>query len=165
MGWDFWVDSMSQKTQAMRVLDGQNMKYEILVYPSGMRDAEEIAAHLNIPPDRVFKTLVVVREGKKPILALIAANKQLSLKKLAKEVSEKKVKMASHKEAENLTGLQVGGISPLALLNKGFTIFIDQPVTEQGSICLSAGLRGSQLLVNVPDLIKVVKPRIAEISD
>ncbi|HFE66321.1 MAG TPA: aminoacyl-tRNA deacylase [Chloroflexi bacterium] len=150
----------TNKTLAMKVLDGRKIHYEVVAYPSGMRDAEAIAQELGVPPEQVFKTLVVLPpEGygrnAKPILAVIPANRQLNLKKLAKLLGVKKVKMASHKEAETLTGLQVGGISPLALLNKGFRVYLDTAAREQAQIYVSAGQRGQQIKLSAVDLVKV----------
>ncbi len=157
------------KTLAMKVLDGRKIHYEVVAYPSGMRDAVEIARELGVPPAQVFKTLVVLPpEGygrnAKPILAVISAGRQLNLKKLAKLLGVKKVKMASHKEAEALTGLQVGGISPLALLNKGFQIYLDTAAREQGQIYVSAGQRGRQIKLSAADLVQATGAKWGEVT-
>ena len=156
---------MAQKTQAMRVLEGQGIHYSSMTYDKSERDALLIAAEIGIPPEEVFKTLVVVRQSNKPLLVMVPANRQLSLKKLAMQLGEKKVKMASQTEAERLTGLQVGGISPLVLLNKGFQIILDQSAQDHGEIVLSAGQRGIQLRIRVSDLIQVARPRVLDVAD
>lgn len=156
---------MAQKTQAMRVLEGQGLHYSIMTYDKSERDALLIAAEIGVPPEKVFKTLVVARQQKKPLLVMVPANRQLSLKKLAMLMGEKKVKMASHAEAERLTGLQVGGISPLVLLNKGFQIILDHSAQAHEEIVLSAGQRGIQLQIGVGDLIQVARPRVLDVAD
>lgn len=157
---------MTEKTQAMRALEGKRINYEVLTYPDGMRDAEEIANVLNLAPDVVFKTLVVLspEPGKKSMLVMLPANKQLDTKKLAEVVAVKKVKLASHKEAEQLTGLQVGGISAVALLNKPFAVYIDESAKRHTQICISAGKRGFQLKLGVEDLIKLTNARLQSIA-
>jgi Cys-tRNA(Pro)/Cys-tRNA(Cys) deacylase len=114
----------------------------------------------------VFKTLVVLppEPGKKPILALIPADCQLDLKKLAAAVGARKLKMATHREAEELTGLQVGGISPLALFNKGFAVAIDSTVTGLAQVCISAGKRGLQIQLAPRDLVKLTNARTVDIA-
>ena len=72
------------------------------------------------------------------------------------------MRMASHKEAEALTGLQVGGISALALLNRPFDVFIDRPATGLSHILVSAGKRGINLRIAVDDLIRVTRARVIE---
>jgi Cys-tRNA(Pro)/Cys-tRNA(Cys) deacylase len=133
-----------EKTQAMRALEGKRIPYEALSYPDDMRDALEIALLLNLPPAAVYKTLVVLppEPGKKPLLVMIPSDAQLDLKKLAAAVGAKKIRMASQREAEELTGLQVGGISAVTLLNKGFTVYIDRAAVRLDRICVSAGKRG-----------------------
>ena len=155
---------MTEKTLAMLVLDGQNVTYRVILYDSALRDAEEIAHQIGSEPSQVFKTLVVTRPAGKPFLVMIAADKQLDLKKMAREVGEKKVKMASQRDAEKLTGLQVGGISALALLNRGFSNCLDADASSHETVYISAGKRGLQLQVPVDDLIRISKARILPVS-
>ncbi|WP_420643360.1 aminoacyl-tRNA deacylase [Candidatus Leptofilum sp.] len=155
------------KTLAMRLLEGKKVNYQAIQYDASERDAEMIALQLSVPPEQVFKTLVVVPpDGSrhKPLLAVIPANYQLNLKKVAKLLGVKKVKMASHKQAEQMTGLQVGGISPLALINKGFAIYLDELALAQPHIFVSAGERGTQIRLTPADLRKVTKAKLADLS-
>lgn len=154
-----------KKTLAMKLLDGKKVPYEALSYPDNLRDAEEVAQALGLAPDQVFKTLVVSRTGPgKTILAMIPADQQLDLKKLAKAAGEKKLKMAAHVDAEEVTGLQVGGISALALTNRGFEVFLDKTADSFTEIVVSAGERGQQIKLAVADLIKITRARYADIS-
>ncbi len=138
----------------------ENVPHEVTTFPADMRDAEEIAARLNLPPGQLFKTLVVIRPNKgKPILVMIPADRQLDLKKVATAVSEKKLTMASHAEAEAITRLQVGGISALALLNKGFDIYIDDSAQAYPQIYVSGGQRGLDVKVGVTDLLRITGAR------
>lgn len=152
---------MTEKTQAMRALDGKRIPYEVLTYPDDLRDAEEIALLLDLPARSVFKTLVVLpaEAGKKPMLVMVPADAHLDLKKLAAAAGAKKLKMASHREAEQLTGLQVGGISAVALLNKGFAVYIDASARNEERICISAGKRGIQLQVPTEAVVKLTNAR------
>lgn len=158
------------KTLAIKVLEGKKIAYEIVPYPDHMRDAEAIAEVLGVPAGQVFKTLVVLPPGTsgraaKPLLTIIPANRQLNLKKVARVVDAKKVQMATHKEAEALTGLQVGGISALALLNKGFVIYLDAAAQIYEQIYVSAGQKGLDLKLKVVDLLQVTGAKIADLAD
>ena len=153
---------MTKKTLAMRVLDRSKVDYAVTAYPSNERDAERVATLMYVDPSLVYKTLVVLRAAGRPLLVMIPSNSQLDLKQIARSVSEKKVKMASHKEAESLTGLQVGGISVLALLNRGFVPLIDSQAKDQQIIYISAGKRGLQLSLSPIDLIYVTGARVID---
>jgi Cys-tRNA(Pro)/Cys-tRNA(Cys) deacylase len=87
----------------------------------------------------------------------------VDLKLLAAAIGEKKVHLPTEREAEQLTGLQAGGISPLALLNKGFQVVIDSSAEEHAEIHVSGGQRGLNIRLGVKDLIKLTNARVAPI--
>jgi Cys-tRNA(Pro)/Cys-tRNA(Cys) deacylase len=153
-----------QKTLAMKLLDGKRVAYDAVTYPATERDAMEVARHLGVPPAHVFKTLVVTRERGKPILVMIPADRQLDLKRLAGDLNEKKLHMATHQEAERLTRLQVGGISALALLNRGFQITLDEAARELEAIYISAGEKGINLKIGVSDLVSLTSARWVRVT-
>jgi len=150
------------KTLAMLVLEGKKIPYEIVTYPDSERDAEKIAVLLQVPGDQLFKSLVVARPPAKPLLVMLPADGQLDLKKLAAFTGDKKLKLAGHQEAEQLTGLKVGGISPLALLNKRFVMLIDATARRYEQIYISAGQRGINLKLPTAALIKLTQARAAD---
>ena len=149
----------------MRVLEAQDIPYEVFTYPPTRHSALEVAELVGVPPSQVYKTLVIQRERGKPLLVMVAGDRQLDLKKLATAIDEKKLYMASQRDAERLTGLKVGGISALALLNRGFDILIDQVAAEQRQIYVSAGQRGTNLYLSVEDLVRVTGARLVEATD
>jgi Cys-tRNA(Pro)/Cys-tRNA(Cys) deacylase len=156
-----------KKLNSMRLLEQHKVPYEAIPYgePNAFHDAVEVAEMLGVPVGMVYKTLVVEPVGSpKPCLALIAADRTLDLKRLAAVMGVKKTSMAAHKDAERLTGLQVGGISPLALTHKNWPTYIDQPALEYEHILVSAGQRGMQLRVPTAALIRIIKARAADIS-
>lgn len=161
---------MPAKLNSMRLLEQHKIPYELVEYPDDLRDAEEIAEVLGVPPFLVYKTLVVEPEGAgtpggKPFLVMIAAHRQLDLKRLAAVAGAKKVRMAAHKDAEALTGLKVGGISALALTHKNWIVFLDQPATEHQHILISAGQRGMDLRVPTMALVGLLHARLADIGN
>jgi Cys-tRNA(Pro)/Cys-tRNA(Cys) deacylase len=150
------------KTNSMRALDARKIPYQVFTFSPDIHSAAGVAEAVGLPTQEVYKTLVVARPQGKPMLIMIAGDRELDLKQVAQAVGEKKVRMASHNEAEALTGLQVGGISALALLNRPFEVFIDRPASELSHVLVSAGKRGINLRVAVPDLIRVTRARIIE---
>lgn len=155
----------SSKTLAERVLEKNRIPFQIHLYNSHERDAVKVASLLKIPAGRLFKTLVAVRARGKPVLAIIPADHTLDLKGLAATFGEKKMKMAAQAEAEKLTRLQAGGISPLALLNGNFDMVIDSACRSWESIFISAGQKGANLQIGVNDLLGLIDPTVAVISN
>ena len=146
----------------MRILEQQKVSYTVHEFPDTVHSAVGVADHVGCPPEMVYKTLVVLPARGKPMLVMIAGNRELDLKKVARAVGQKKVQMAPHKEAEQLTGLQTGGISALALLHKNFPVYLDQLALDLEYILVSAGKRGVDLELPVSDLIKVTKAKAIE---
>src|SRR4029453_10405639 len=116
---------MTKKLNSMRVLEVQGVRYEVLSFPDTIQAAVGVAAYYGLSPAQVYKTLVVALSQGKPALVLIAGDREIQLKQLARALGEKKHRMATQKEAEAWTGLKVGGISALALFHRGFSAFID----------------------------------------
>ncbi|MHC1741324.1 MAG: aminoacyl-tRNA deacylase [Anaerolineaceae bacterium] len=146
-----------------RLLESKKIQFEIFELPPEKIGALETAELLGIPPKIVFKTIVITREKKKPILCIIPGPVEVDLKAVAAICGEKKVHVPTQKEAEELTGLQAGGISPLALINKGFTIFLDESAMQFTAIHISGGQRGLNIKVPVAALISLTGARKAKI--
>ena len=155
---------MPFRNNVTRLLDARKVAYEVFELPPEKHSAEETAVLLGVPEDHVYKTLVVLREtkGKKPLLVLTPAGRELNLKALAASLREKKLHMAAQREAESLTGLQVGGISALALLNRGFEIALEKSALDLPYIHISAGQRGANLRLQVADLVKLTNARLVD---
>jgi Cys-tRNA(Pro)/Cys-tRNA(Cys) deacylase len=155
---------MTFRNNVTRLLDSRKIAYQVFEFSEEKHSAEETAALLGVPEEQVYKTLVVLREakGKKPLLVMAPAGRELNLKALAASLGEKKLKMATQREAEGLTGLQVGGISALALLNRGFEICIDRAARQLGQVHISAGQRGANVRLSVSDLAALTKAKWVE---
>jgi Cys-tRNA(Pro)/Cys-tRNA(Cys) deacylase len=156
---------MSITTNVTRLLDARKIPYTAYETPAGKLGAFETARFLNVEAASVFKTIVVTREKpKKPLLVVVPGNAEVDLKLLAAALGEKKVCLPTEREAEQLTGLQAGGISPLALINKGFQVVIDSSAQARGEIHVSGGQRGLNIKLSVDALAKLVNARFAGVS-
>ena len=155
---------MPLKNNVTRLLDARQVAYELFEFPPDKHSAEETAELLGVAPELVYKTLVILREtkGKKPLLVMTPAGRELNLKTLAASLGEKKLKMAVQREAEALTGLQVGGISALALLNRGFEICLEHTAADLPYIHISAGQRGANIRLAPADLRRLTNARLVE---
>lgn len=161
------------KTNAMRVLEAHKIPYEAFVYDDAgeFHSAEEAAALIGAPVEQLYKTLVVLNEDatrgprKKPLLVMVASNREIDLRVLAKSVDAKKLRMATKKEAEQLTGAQIGGISALAQLNKGFEMLLDESAKQLEWIHVSGGVRGLDLKLRVQDLLRVTNAKLVRATE
>lgn len=157
------------KNNVTRFLDSKKVAYTIHTYDyaAGVESAVQVAEAIGMPPAQVFKTLVVLPDqpNRKPMLVVIPGPDTLDLKALAKGAKLKKARMAAHAEAESLTGLQTGGISPLALINKGFEVYLSTQAQAFTEIAVSAGQRGANLRIGVKALIKLTNARLVQLGE
>ncbi|MFN8506993.1 MAG: YbaK/EbsC family protein [Dehalococcoidia bacterium] len=143
------------KPLAVRMLEQRKVAFELFAFDATIRDATLVAKETGMPPESVYKTLVVEQDPPKgkPLLVMMPSNAELDLKALAAALGMKKLRMASHADAERHTGLQVGGISALALTGKGFAVYIDGRAMALAQILVSAGQRGYDVRLAVRDLL------------
>ena len=155
---------MTVTNNVTRFLDSRKVKYIAYELPAEKLGALEAAQILGVSSEQVFKTIVTKREKGKPVLAVIPGPRVVDLKALASFLGEKKMHLPTEREAEQLTGLQAGGISPLALINKGFQVVIDSASEAFEDIYISGGQRGLNIRLGVKDLIQLVNARVAFVS-
>ena len=147
-----------------RLLDSKKITYKVFELPAEKLGAEETAQRLGVDPELIYKTIVVNRPKGKPILAIIPGPHHVDLKLLAVALGEKKVSLPTEREAEELTGLQAGGISPLALVNKGFQVVISANAQSRTEVHVSGGQRGLNIRLPVKSLVELTHARFAVIS-
>jgi len=147
-----------------RLLDARKIAYQAFELPAEKLGARQTARLLSVDPELVYKTIVVARPKGKPILAVIPGPNRVDLKLLAAAVGEKKLVLPTEREAEALTGLQAGGISPLALVNKGFQVVLDAAAEARSEIHVSGGQRGLNLRLPVHALVELTHARFAAVS-
>lgn len=152
------------KTNAMRALDAHKIPYSTFVYPETIHSADEVAVLLGVPASQVYKTLVVLAEGGRRLLVMAPGGREIDLRLLARKVGAKSAQMTLQREAERLTGLKVGGISPLALLDKRFEVYLDATAAGLDEIYLNGGQRGINLKLRVDDLVTITGARLVAAS-
>lgn len=153
------------KTNAARLLEEMKVPFELREYEVDPEDlsAETVARKVGLPAEQVFKTLVVRGDRNGVCLAVVPGDAELNLKALARLTGDRKTEMVSLKEVLPLTGYIRGGVTALAC-RKEYPVFIDETAILFDVIAVSAGVRGTQILINPADYIRVVKAVDGEIA-
>jgi len=145
-----------------RLLESRKIQFKAVEQPAEKMGALETAEFLGISPGLVYKTIVIRREKPgKPLLAVVPGDQRVNLKSLAAFIGEKKVSIPTEKEAEQMTGLQVGGISALALLNRGFETLLDSIAVDINEFYVSGGMRGLLIWMFVEDFVCITGAKFA----
>ena len=153
------------KTNAARQLDKLGIHYEMRTYEVDPDDlsAETVAQKVGLPPEQVFKTLVVRGDITGVLLAVVPGNSELDLKALARASGDRKVELVPLKEVQALTGYIRGGVTALAC-KKDYPVFADETLELWDVIAISAGVRGTQLIVAPADYARAVGAKLSAIA-
>jgi Cys-tRNA(Pro)/Cys-tRNA(Cys) deacylase len=152
------------KTNAMRILEGMGVSFEVAVYPAGEehQDAASVAGMLGVSPDMLFKTLVAHDESGKTLVFCVPGAAELDLKKAARAAGAKKVDLIALKDLTPLTGYVRGGCSPVGM-KKSFPTWIDEFALAFERIWVNAGARGMQVRVAPADLVRACAASFADL--
>lgn len=155
-----------KKTNALRLLDRQKIAYSTLEYnyDNDNLDVAKIASDNSIDLETIYKTLVLSGDKSGVIVALVAGNRNLSLKKLATVSANKKVDMVPIKKLQNLTGYIRGGCSPLGM-KKAYPLYLDETAKSKNSIFVNAGAKGLLFSCCPLDLQQLTDALWADISE
>jgi Cys-tRNA(Pro) deacylase len=151
-------------TQAVRFLRENNIPFTPRLYPyedhGGTARASEM---LGVPEHRVIKTLVMQSDGKHPFIVLMHGDQEVSTKRLARLLNVKQVQPCDTRDAEKLTGCQVGGISPFGTRTK-LKIYAESTIFELDRIYINCGKRGFLVELGPRDLEKALKPEKVSVA-
>jgi len=143
------------KTNGARFLENLNIPFELREYEVEPDDlsAITVAKKISMPPEQVFKTLLTTGGPHDFVFAVIPGDAELDFKKLARAASLRKAEMVSLKDVQPLTGYIRGGVTIFGA-KKSFPVFVDETIVLFDKISVSAGTRGTQLILTPRDYLR-----------
>ena len=157
-----------KKTNAMRILDNLQISYEVREYEDNTDHelakgtATRTAEKLGLSLEQVYKTIVMRNDRKEIFVFCQSADSEINLKKARTVTNSKEISPIKPEELLNLTGYIRGGCSPLGM-KRQYQTFIDELATLQEKICISAGIRGMQIIINPEDLAKACNAEFVDL--
>lgn len=153
------------KTNAVRLLESLGISYELREYAVDPEDlaAESVAAKIGMPAEQVFKTLLARGDRNGLCFAVVPANTELDLKALAASSGNRKIDLVPLKEVQPLTGYIRGGVTVLGA-KKAFPVFADETIELWDNISISAGVRGTQIILHPSDYLRATGAVLADIA-
>ena len=151
------------KTNAMRILERLGITFKHYTYECDeFVDAIQIADLLQLPYEKVFKTLVTVGNSKNHFVFVIPIAEELDLKAAARSVGEKSVEMIPVKSINEVTGYIRGGCTAVGM-KKQYVTRVDSSAKGQETIIVSGGRIGSQLDLKPDELCRAANAQYAEL--
>ena len=156
---------MTAKTNGARILAGLGIAYRLLEYEVDPDDlsAPTVARKIGMPAEQVFKTLLTTDGAGGHFFAVIPGDAELDFKKLAKAAGVRKTEMVTLKDVQPLTGYIRGGVTVFGA-KKAYPAFVDQTAELFEEISVSAGTRGTQLILNPADYIRAAEATVADLT-
>jgi Cys-tRNA(Pro)/Cys-tRNA(Cys) deacylase len=153
------------KTNAVRFLDSLAIPYELISYEVDPNDlsAPGVAGKIGMPVEQVFKTLLTTDGKGEHFFAVLPGDLELDFKKLARAAGVRKAEMVSLKEVEPLTGYIRGGVTVFAA-RKAYPVFVDETIELWEKISVSAGVRGTQILLSPADYLRASEGTVADLT-
>jgi len=150
--------SSAAKTNAARFLDSLHIAYKLQTYAVDPEDltAISVAKKIGMPPEQVFKTLLCATHEREHLFAIVPGSAELDFKKLAHAAGTRKTEMASIKDVQPLTGYIRGGVTVFGA-KKAFPVFVDETLELFDTISVSAGTRGTQLILTPANYLKAAE--------
>jgi Cys-tRNA(Pro)/Cys-tRNA(Cys) deacylase len=153
------------KTNAVRLLETLGIQYELRAYEVDPEDlaAETVAAKIGMPAEQVFKTLLARGDRNGLCFAVIPGNCELDLKLLASAARDRKTELVPVKDLQSLTGYIRGGVTVLGA-KKPFPVYADETIELWDRISVSAGVRGTQIILSPHDYVRATEATMADIA-
>ena len=141
--------------RVVKVLSNFDDSLRVEILNSSARTAQEAATSLNCEVGSIVKSLLL-RTEENFILCLVSGDKRCSLNKVKKLLKKKDVEMADAEQVKNQTGFSIGGVSPVAHLNKN-KVLIDTSLSRYEHVYAAAGHPHTIFKINYKQLIKLTK--------
>ena len=146
------------KTNGARFLESLGIAFELREYEVDPNDlaATTVAKKIGMPAEQVFKTLLTTGGPGTYVFAVIPGDAELDFKKLARAAGLRKAEMVPLKDVQPLTGYIRGGVTVFGA-RKAFPVFLDETAILFDRISVSAGARGTQLVLNPDDYLRAAR--------
>src|ERR1035437_8460716 len=125
--------------------------------------ATTVAMKIGMPAEQVFKALLTIGGPGVCVFAVIPGNEELDFKKLARAAGMRKAEMVSLKDVQPLTGYIRGGVTVFGA-KKAYPVFVDETAILFDRISVSAGTRGTQLVLSPDDYLSAAEAQTADLT-
>lgn len=159
------MKTSATKTNGARFLDGLGISYSLREYEVDPEDltAVTVAQKIGMPVEQVFKTLLTTDGAGNHFFAIIPGDAEVDFKKLARAAGVRKTEMVSLKEVQPLTGYVRGGVTVFGA-KKPYPVFADETIELFDEISVSAGVRGTQLILAPMDYLRASDATVADLT-
>jgi Cys-tRNA(Pro)/Cys-tRNA(Cys) deacylase len=152
------MPNYGEKLEAL--LLSRNLWYRFIEFPEPVRTVEQ--AGKRVPVEKIVKSIVMIDSDGNPLLAIVKAQSMVSHRKIKNLLEVKDVRLASPEEVLKHSGYPVGGVPPFNSISR---VVLDPEILKDETCVAGGGDVNKLIEVKTKDMVDVLRPRIAEISD
>ena len=146
----------------MELLDRDGLSYKVSEHEP-VYTSEQASKVRGVELKTGVKALVLKSVEGSFVVGLVAADRKINLKKLARIVETKRLQLASSQEVLKITGCEVGSVHPFGNLHE-LPTYLDNSILENNIVNFNAGLHTVSIEMKAKDLVKAIKPSIENFS-
>jgi len=161
------VTSSSRSRRSVRrvreALGELGIDAEVIELSRSTRTAQLAAEALEVPLGSIVKSLVLMADDR-PVLALVAGDRRVSLEAVAREMGAEQARMADADEVREVTGFAIGGVPPLGHKQQ-LPVLIDESLSRFQILHAAAGSPSSVFPICFDDILSVSAGRLCQIAE
>jgi prolyl-tRNA editing enzyme YbaK/EbsC (Cys-tRNA(Pro) deacylase) len=145
-------------------LDDYVIEYTVMDCDPSLADTAQFCEHYNFALSESANAIIVVGKGESPAYCccVVLATTRLDVNKVVnKLLGVKKASFASAEQTIDLTGMEIGGVTPFGL-PAGLPIYIDAAVMAQSRVVVGGGNRSSKVVLDPKEFSKMSNIQIVD---
>ena len=151
-------------TAAVRVLRERGVDFSHHPYAYEERGGTAVSAReLGVPEHAVIKTLVMEDEAKRPLVALMHGDREVSTKALARAIGVKTIAPCAPADADRHSGYQVGGTSPFGT-RKAMPVYAQRTIVDLPRVYINGGKRGYLVGLDPAEVVRILQPTLVAVA-
>jgi Cys-tRNA(Pro)/Cys-tRNA(Cys) deacylase len=154
---------MKPSTPVTRALDALHIPHRLHRHPLPVRSLEQAAAERGLQPEQLVRSLLFRLEDGNFVMVLMPGPAQVSWAKLRHYLGVSRLTTATAEQVKQVTGYPPGAVSPFGLVHP-VRLVADRQLLDQPQISLGAGERNAGVTLQVADLMRVLKPEVADLT-
>ena len=138
-------------------LEQSGLSYKAIDCDPTLADTAQFCEHYGFTLDQSANAIVVMGKGVQPkfCCCVVLATTRLDVNKaVCKLMGVKKASFASADQTKELTGMEIGGVTPFGL-PADMPIYVDAAVMEQAEVITGGGNRSSKVVLNPEEFTKL----------
>ena len=142
-------------TPVGRALTDRGIPLREFSHPGPIFSLEQAAEERGQRPEQVVRSILFRLAQDNYLMVLVAGPRQIDWKALRHYLGQSRLTMASADEVRQVTGYEIGAVSPFALPHP-IRILLDENVLHVDEVSIGSGVRNTTVILSTVDLLRAL---------